>query len=293
MINVEENTIAPHFQEFEGYKDPCLNQEEKKQENEIESEPNTNTPTTPNTNTNTNINAKRRGSKGDGKSTSISKLVSSFSNVFSKKTESANSPTTMKKEKKKLEDAKHEQDRRMAHFIAELQCEGRSDEEIQLHLFHLRDVAQFTRPRSNSNGSIGEFFRNMHQAFKDEFSLRRERDSATVSVSTMNPFSAAASANYIHDLGLSLGLGLTYENLVALESVPRGVKAVDKLPVVAYTGQELPSNQTSCAICMADFETEEELKWLHCSHYFHKECIDKWLSVGVTCPVCKGEVHTD
>jgi len=304
MISCEESGSFPQFQEFEGFKGPYQNQEDdfhpEKQENEPESEVIScnNSSTTPITNTNTN----RRGSKGEMKLNSFSKLVSSFSNVFSKRAETTTVTTTttgssdtLKREKKKLESEKNEQDWRMAHFIAELQSEGRSDEEIQLHLFHLRDVAQFTRPRSNSMGSIGEWFRSMHQAFKDEFVIRRERQSVTIHVSTMNPFSATDSSNYIHDLdlGLGLGFGLTYEDLVALESVPRGVKSIDKLPVVAYTGQDLPSDQTSCAICMADFETEEELKWLQCSHYFHKECIDKWLSVGTTCPVCKGEVHTD
>lgn len=217
---------------------------------------------------------------------SLSKLMSSFSSVF-KKSGGSSSPTLTRevqkeKERAKYERKKSEQDFRMARFIAELEMEGRSDAEIQLHLYHLRDQAQISRPRSNS---VSEWFREMHQAFKDEFTARNERNLVTLHVSTVNPFSAAAPANYIHDMGYS------YEDLVSLEPVPRGLKSFDHLPTTVYEGQELPSDQTSCAVCMADFEVSEDLRYLHCTHHFHKECIDRWLSVAPTCPVCKGDVE--
>jgi hypothetical protein len=220
-----------------------------------------------------------KGSSYAERRNSFSKVFSFCSNVF-KKTSGSPQMGSREKEKVKMERKKAEQDFRMARFIAELEMEGRSDEEIQLHLFHLRDQAQFARPRSNS---VSEWFREMHQAFKDEFSLRN-RQCVTVHVSTVNPFAAAVPANYIHEMGYS------YEDLVALEPVPRGLKSLDHLPTTVYEGQELPSNQTTCAVCMADFETSEELRSLHCTHHFHKECIDKWLGVATTCPVCKGEV---
>jgi len=230
---------------------------------------------------------------------SLGKVMSFCSNVFSKKTSSPSlssyagataSPSLpslnkeMRKEKERMERAKAEQDWRMARFIAELEYDGKTDEEIQTHLFHIRDQAQFARPRSNS---IGELFRGMHQAFKDEFSARRDRQCATVHVSTVNPFTAAAPANYVHDMGYS------YEDLVALESVPRGIKSLDHLPILVFEGQELPSNQTTCAICMQEFETSEELRSLQCLHHYHKECVDKWLGVATACPVCKGEVLSE
>jgi len=218
---------------------------------------------------------------------SLTKVLSYCTNVF-KKSNGSNSPLLSssdgckEKERAKMERKhKDEQDWRMARFIAELEMEGRSDEEIQLHLFHLRDQAQFARPRSNS---IGEWFRGMHQAFKDEFTARHERECVTVHVSTVNPFAAAVPANYVHDIGYS------YEDLVSLEPVPRGLKSFNHLPVIVFEGQELPSNQTTCAVCMADFVDEEELRSLQCTHHFHKDCIDKWLGVATTCPVCKGDV---
>jgi len=228
--------------------------------------------------------------KNSERRNSLTKMFSYCSNVF-KKSSGSNSPTLSasgnrdkekEKEKAKMERKKAEQDWRMARFIAELEMEGRSDEEIQLHLFHLRDQAQFRRP----SNSVTDWFKEMHQAFKDEFTARNDR-LATVHVSTVNPFAAAVPANYMHDVGYS------YEDLVSLEPVPRGLKSLDHLPTTVYEGQELPSNQTTCAVCMTEFETSEELRSLHCTHHFHKECIDKWLGVATTCPVCKGEVESE
>lgn len=42
-----------------------------------------------------------------------------------------------------------------------------------------------------------------------------------------------------------------------------------------------------CAICMEDFEDQEEIKFLLCTHRFHSQCIDPWLEKHTTCPVCK------
>ena len=31
---------------------------------------------------------------------------------------------------------------------------------------------------------------------------------------------------------------------------------------------------------------------LACSHFFHVMCVDKWLKINATCPLCKNEVGT-
>jgi len=206
-------------------------------------------------------------------------VLSFCSGVFKKDSPSLSSKD---KEKLRLENEKREQDFRMAHLIAELEMAGKSEEEIQIHLFHLRDQAQFRRPRSNS---VGDWFKSMQQAFKEEFTARR--DLPSVHVASENPFHAAPPGDYASELGY------TYEDLLTLESVPRGIKSLDHLPLLVYCGQELPVSQTSCAICMTEFEKDENLRSLQCTHYFHRECIDKWLSVGTTCPVCKGEVDEE
>lgn len=46
-----------------------------------------------------------------------------------------------------------------------------------------------------------------------------------------------------------------------------------------------------CLVCLCDFEAAEEArKLVKCGHFFHKECIDQWLTTGRnSCPLCRGE----
>ncbi|CAL0299815.1 unnamed protein product [Lupinus luteus] len=48
------------------------------------------------------------------------------------------------------------------------------------------------------------------------------------------------------------------------------------------------STTLSCIICLADYNDSEWLRFLpDCGHYFHKECIDMWLKLNMSCPVCR------
>ncbi|MCL7041835.1 hypothetical protein MKW94_002379 [Papaver nudicaule] len=47
-------------------------------------------------------------------------------------------------------------------------------------------------------------------------------------------------------------------------------------------------NDTICSICISEYQPTETLKIIpSCSHYFHEKCIDQWLSMSSTCPVCR------
>lgn len=45
-----------------------------------------------------------------------------------------------------------------------------------------------------------------------------------------------------------------------------------------------------CCICLSKYANNDELRELPCAHFFHKECVDKWLKINALCPLCKGEV---
>lgn len=38
--------------------------------------------------------------------------------------------------------------------------------------------------------------------------------------------------------------------------------------------------QTSCVVCMCEFEARQTLRVLPCAHEFHAKCVDKWLRVS-------------
>lgn len=64
-----------------------------------------------------------------------------------------------------------------------------------------------------------------------------------------------------------------------------GILAADTERERAISGED-----AVCCICLAKYENNDELRELPCSHFFHKACVDKWLKINATCPLCKSEV---
>lgn len=51
--------------------------------------------------------------------------------------------------------------------------------------------------------------------------------------------------------------------------------------------------QRCCAICLSDYEVEEEIVECPCRHVFHNECITSWLKDKENCPVCRQDFFTE
>ncbi|EYU19847.1 hypothetical protein MIMGU_mgv1a015778mg [Erythranthe guttata] len=48
------------------------------------------------------------------------------------------------------------------------------------------------------------------------------------------------------------------------------------------------SNASACSICLADYKGADLVRLIpSCGHLFHRDCIDPWLSLHPTCPVCR------
>ncbi|PSS17792.1 E3 ubiquitin-protein like [Actinidia chinensis var. chinensis] len=62
--------------------------------------------------------------------------------------------------------------------------------------------------------------------------------------------------------------------------------------VAAGTEKErvISGEDAVCCICLGKYANNDELRELPCSHFFHKECVDKWLKINALCPLCKREV---
>lgn len=86
-----------------------------------------------------------------------------------------------------------------------------------------------------------------------------------------------------------------YEALLSLaerlgEAKPRGLarQEIDLLPSYKYSPQTHQGEQSSCVVCMCEFEARQTLRVLPCAHEFHAKCVDKWLRSNRTCPICRG-----
>jgi hypothetical protein len=47
-----------------------------------------------------------------------------------------------------------------------------------------------------------------------------------------------------------------------------------------------------CMICFMEYEIGDNVRTMPCLHFFHSDCIDKWLlQRACTCPVCKFDIR--
>ncbi|XP_008801681.2 RING-H2 finger protein ATL70-like [Phoenix dactylifera] len=62
-------------------------------------------------------------------------------------------------------------------------------------------------------------------------------------------------------------------------------------PKVLYSETKLRDEGTTsscCSICLADYKDSDVLRDLpDCRHLFHAKCVDPWLRLHPTCPVCR------
>mmetsp|Transcript_10919 Transcript_10919/g.19740 ORF Transcript_10919/g.19740 Transcript_10919/m.19740 type:complete len:446 (-) Transcript_10919:387-1724(-) len=50
------------------------------------------------------------------------------------------------------------------------------------------------------------------------------------------------------------------------------------------------SGDHSCVICLSNYVKDEMISTLPCKHHFHQNCINEWLAVDKSCPLCKQDI---
>ena len=53
---------------------------------------------------------------------------------------------------------------------------------------------------------------------------------------------------------------------------------------------QIDESCTNCCICTCDYINGDILRYFNCNHNFHKKCIDEWLDVNPTCPLCRQDI---
>ncbi|XP_074342604.1 E3 ubiquitin-protein ligase MPSR1-like [Apium graveolens] len=93
-----------------------------------------------------------------------------------------------------------------------------------------------------------------------------------------DPLLVIAGNSIVIDLLLHHLMGITGEPIASRASIEK-LTVVDKMI-------------GDCAICMDDFGCEI-CKEMPCKHVFHGKCVEKWLNIHGTCPVCREKMPFD
>ena len=67
---------------------------------------------------------------------------------------------------------------------------------------------------------------------------------------------------------------------------PASEDALKELKLHKITQKEI-DEKIECSVCKDEYEMDEEVKIMPCKHMFHKDCLDPWLKLRNTCPVCR------
>jgi len=64
-----------------------------------------------------------------------------------------------------------------------------------------------------------------------------------------------------------------------------------QVPVKLYTNDM--AGPTECYICLTSYNNGDKIGELPCNskHYFHRNCVNKWLKINNACPVCRKAVN--
>jgi hypothetical protein len=98
--------------------------------------------------------------------------------------------------------------------------------------------------------------------------------------STTSIVSAEASADRA---GLASSLTATHMSIGTEITLPQ-ILEIGSVTTRRHCGGEFSD---VCAVCLNDFEAGEALRQLPCYHAFHVACVDPWISLHGTCPVCR------
>eukprot|EP00656_Telonema_subtile_P057437 TRINITY_DN9448_c0_g1_i2.p1 TRINITY_DN9448_c0_g1~~TRINITY_DN9448_c0_g1_i2.p1 ORF type:complete len:280 (-),score=63.50 TRINITY_DN9448_c0_g1_i2:141-980(-) len=94
-------------------------------------------------------------------------------------------------------------------------------------------------------------------------------------------------------LCLCLPCLIKFANYMSLKNKRRLTAWIKELPTEKYCKESFQGDPT-CSICLSEYEEDEEIKHLpSCAHVFHVSCIDEWLVLNPSCPVCRQPLKKD
>jgi len=104
-----------------------------------------------------------------------------------------------------------------------------------------------------------------------------------------DPSTAFQMAHFNRDDGVATGIDEetldSFPKMLYSEDARRSFKSVQGKE---EEEEEAAQDKMCCLICLGEYtETEVVRVMPDCEHMFHVDCIDEWLRLHVTCPVCR------
>ncbi|XP_026440560.1 putative RING-H2 finger protein ATL21A [Papaver somniferum] len=139
--------------------------------------------------------------------------------------------------------------------------------------------------------------RSNFPSFRDPDVPRRGGNIFLIVMGILIPTAIATYLCYIilKSKGFFSGRGIaatSWSSSSELVSISTGLDgpAVKSLPtiVVRESGRLPNPDNNICSICLSEYQPNETLKTMPaCNHCFHVDCIDVWLLLNSTCPICR------
>lgn len=63
---------------------------------------------------------------------------------------------------------------------------------------------------------------------------------------------------------------------------------INNLETISYKSD---MEDNACSICFSDYAENEQLRRLPCHHTFHTACVDHWLRMKTSCPLCRHDIN--
>ncbi|XP_057493697.1 E3 ubiquitin-protein ligase MPSR1-like [Actinidia eriantha] len=91
--------------------------------------------------------------------------------------------------------------------------------------------------------------------------------------------------------GNSSSLDSLLRDLLSKDGQPPASKSsIEAMPTVEIGGEDEGSD---CVICMEEWGIGDVAREMPCRHRFHGGCIEKWLGIHGSCPVCRYKMPVD
>ncbi|KAI3838632.1 hypothetical protein MKX03_030398 [Papaver bracteatum] len=87
-------------------------------------------------------------------------------------------------------------------------------------------------------------------------------------------------------------LHITSDTLV--EQLRKKIPSIPFSSLINGGNSDTRSELHDCTVCLNRFQPDSEVNHLSCGHFFHKDCLEKWLDYwNITCPLCRTPLLSD